>query len=292
MGLIVFENGVNWHMDEGTLAAHLHSVRCALYMPASNPRALAKAGGLDADLLIFDLEDAVASSDKDSARAAAVAICAADFGHRLTAIRCNGASSPHHAADVKAIDSSNADFIVVPKVETSAELEELAGACNKPVIAMIETPAGLYAAREIAAHRVVCALFAGTNDLAFELRIALADGRAGLSLSLQMMVLAARAAGKAVFDGVNNALDDMSALESEAKEAKAFGFTGKTAIHPRQIAPINGIFAPSADEIDDARALVEAARSGAERFRGRMVESMHVAAAQQLLARLKTGRPE
>ena len=267
------------------IGARLNAVRCALYMPASNPRALAKAAQLDADLIIFDLEDAVSPEDKVSAREAAVNACNSNYGHRLTAIRCNGISSALHSSDLAAIEASQADLIVVPKVEAASNIEGLALTCQKPVIAMIETPAGLYAAREIAAHPMVYGLFAGTNDLAHELRINLAAGREGLSLSLQMMVLAARAAGKSVFDGVNNNLDDMIALEAEAQEAKAFGFTGKTAIHPRQIAPINAIFAPTAAEIDDAKALVEAARGGAERFRGRMVEAMHVAAAEQLLAR-------
>lgn len=266
-------------------AARLDTVRCALYMPASNPRALAKASQLDADLIIFDLEDAVAPEDKEDARNAAVAACTLDYGHRLAAIRCNGMASAQHRADLIAISGSEADFIVVPKVEAASEIDTLALACPKPIIAMIETPTGLYAAREIAAHPAVFGLFAGTNDLAHALRIDLAAGRMGLSLSLQMMVLAARAAGKNVFDGVNNNLDDMAALESEAVQAKAFGFTGKTAIHPRQIAPINAVFAPTATEIDDASALIEAAKGGAERFRGRMVEAMHVAAAEQLLAR-------
>jgi (3S)-malyl-CoA thioesterase len=278
-------DGLHTVSDGLAIAARIDTVRCALYMPASNPRALAKASQLDADLIVFDLEDAVVAEDKEEARNAAVSACLLDYGTRLTAIRCNGMASALHGADLMAISASKADFIVVPKVEAASEIDDLALNCHKPIIAMIETPAGLYAAREIAAHPAVCGLFAGTNDLAHELRIDLATGRAGLSLSLQMMVLAARAAGKSVFDGVNNNLDNMAALEAEAIEAKSLGFTGQTAIHPRQIAPINAIFAPTAAEIDDARALIEAAMGGAERFRGRMVEAMHVAAAELLLTR-------
>ena len=269
----------------GPIAERLNAVRCALYMPASNSRALAKAAHLDADLLIFDLEDAVPDADKESAREAAVKICETDFGHRMTAIRCNGLTSPFHAKDLEAIAQSKADLLVVPKVETSSSLSEIAIHCEKPIIAMIETPDGLYNAREIAAYPQVAGLFAGTNDLAHVLSIDLSHGRAGLSAALQMMVLAARAEGKAVFDGVNNMLDDAVSLEVEAIEAKTYGFTGKTAIHPRQIAPINAVFTPSADEIEQARALLEAASVGAERFRGRMVEAMHVAAARALLTR-------
>ncbi len=278
-------DGPRYQSEGLAIATRLNTVRCALYMPASNPRALAKAAKLDADLIIFDLEDAVAPEDKVSARAAAVTACNANFGHRLTAIRCNGISSALHSADLAAIGSGQADLIVVPKVEAAIEIDALALICQKPVIAMIETPAGLYAAREIAAHPAVYGLFAGTNDLAHELHIDFTSGRAGLSLSLQMMVLAARAAGKSVFDGVNNNLDDMAALKTEAQEAKAFGFSGKTAIHPNQIAPINAIFAPTAAQVEDALALIKAANGGAERFRGRMVETMHVEAARALLAR-------
>ena len=285
LGYVVGDTGLKNTDEIRGIASRLSAVRCALYMPASNPRALAKAPQLDADLIIFDLEDAVAPQDKDSARAAAVSASDGEFGYRLCAIRCNGLTSPLHNADLAAIGSSNADILVVPKVETPEQMDAIAAVCGKPIIAMIETPAGLYSAREITAHPSVVGLFAGTNDLASELGIDLTEGRAGLSLSLQMMVLAARAAGKVAFDGVNNNLDDMAALQAEAREAKSFGFTGKTAIHPRQIEPINTIFAPSPAQLEDAHALVAAAKGGAERFRGRMVESMHVASAELLIAR-------
>lgn len=264
------------------LLPRLLHVRCALYMPASNPRALAKAPALPADLIVLDLEDAVADADKDAARAAAAA---ADLADRLTAIRANSAESAHHAADLKAIAESHAAILVLPKVESTATLDAAAALCNKPIIAMIETGAGLYAAREIAAHPSVIGLFAGTNDLAAEIGVDLSEGREGLVLALQMMVLAARASGKAVLDGVNNMLDDLTTLEAESAEARRFGFTGKTAIHPKQIDPINHYFAPTDAQLEDARALVVAAGGGAERFRGRMVETMHVEAARALLAR-------
>ena len=182
-------------------ASRLLHVRSALYMPASNPRALAKAASLSADLIIFDLEDSVADGDKNMARDAAVLATRQDFGGRMIAIRANGLSSHHHDADLRAISDSGADCIVLPKVENASDLDRAARHCAKPVIAMIETGAGLYAARDIAAHPSVIGLFAGTNDLAEEIGIDLNQGRAGLALALQMMVLAARSSGKAVFDG-------------------------------------------------------------------------------------------
>ena len=170
-------------------------------------------------------------------------------------------------------------------MESAATIDAAAAICPKPIIAMIENGAGLYAAREIAAHPAVIGLFAGTNDLAAELGIDLSEGREGLAVALQMMVLAARSSGKAVFDGVNNMLDDLSQLDAESAEARRFGFTGKTAIHPKQIDPINHHFAPTPAQLEDARSLIAAAGGGAERFRGRMVETMHVDAARALLAR-------
>lgn len=283
------EGNAQSQLARAELMARLCAVRCALYMPANNSKAVSKAPHLAADLIIFDLEDAVAPSDKPAAREDAMIACRQNFGQRLTAIRCNGLGTPQYEADAIAIAASNADFIVVPKVERATEIDALSHLSAKPVIAMIETCTGLYNARDIASHSRVFGLFAGTNDLAHELGIDLTIGRNGMALALQMMVLAARAAGKAVFDGVNNNLDDMTSLKAEAQEAKMFGFTSKTAIHPRQIEPINAAFSPSPAQIDDAVALLAAANGGAERFRGRMVEAMHVDAAKRLLSRSGMG---
>ena len=261
----------------------LDHVRSALFLPASNPRAIAKARGLACDMVILDLEDAVAEADKDSARDAAVAAAGEDWGDRLFAVRLNG-RGPWHDADVAALaDADGVDLVVVPKVEAPEYAGALAARLSRPLLAMIETPAGVYAAREIAGVAGVEGLLAGSNDLAATLR--LPPGRTGLTLALQSIVLAARAAGIIALDGVFNLLDDPSALEADCEAGRQTGFDGKSLIHPNQIEIANRIFGPSAEEIEEARALVAAATGGAERFRGRMIETMHVDAARRALKR-------
>lgn len=258
-------------------------IRSALFLPASNPRAIEKARGLPCDMVILDLEDAVRPDDKARARDAAVAAVAAGFGSRLTAIRINGAGSPWHRDDLAAVATAAPDFIVLPKVESVAEIDACA-AGGRPILAMIETPAGVLAATAIAAARNVAGLIAGTNDLAAALRLPDFMDRSGLALSLQMIVLAARAASVAAIDGVWNRIDDAEGLARQCREGRAFGFDGKALIHPSQIDAANRAFGPTAAELEDARALVAAASGGAERFRGRMIEGMHVAEAHRLIA--------
>ncbi|MGH6659110.1 MAG: HpcH/HpaI aldolase/citrate lyase family protein, partial [Sphingomicrobium sp.] len=154
---------------------------------------------------------------------------------------------------------------------------------GKPVLAMIETAAGVLAAAEVAP--ATAGLIAGTNDLAADLRLPAGAGRGPLQAALQLIVLAARAAGVAVFDGVFNGLEDEAGLAAEAADGRMLGFDGKSLIHPAQIAPTHAAFAPGKAEIERARRLVEAYEGGAERFDGAMVEAMHVAAAKRLLER-------
>jgi len=255
--------------------------RTALFLPASNPRAIAKARGLDADMVILDLEDAVRDDVKAEARAAAVAAAGEGFGDRLCAIRVNGVDSPEHAADLAAVAGSACDFIVIPKVERAGDVPT----APKPVLAMIETPAGVLAAAAIAAVPGVAGLLAGVNDLRATLGIPAKGGREGLSLALQTIVLAARAHGIWAIDGVFNALDDAEGLAAESRHGRALGFDGKSLIHPNQIAIAAEAFGPTAQELADARALIAAATGGAERFGDRMIEAMHVAQAEALLAR-------
>ena len=264
--------------------------RSALFLPASNPRAIEKARTLDCDMLILDLEDAVPDDCKDDARRAALAAVTEGFGERMVAIRLNGPGAPWHEPDVADLARSAVALVVIPKVERAAEAAGIAAALGKAVYAMIETPAGVLAAPAIAAAEGVAGLIAGTNDLAHALHLP-SGSRTGLALALQSIVLAARAAGVVVLDGVWNRLDEAAGLAAECAEGRALGFDGKTLIHPNQIDAANRAFAPSDAEIDDARALVEAAVSGATRFRGRMVEAMHVATARAILARAsgKTG---
>lgn len=262
--------------------------RSALFLPASRPRAIAKARTLAADLVILDLEDAVADADKSAARAAAVAAVQERFGEAVAAVRVNGADTAWHDEDAAALAGSAVGLVIVPKVERPDEAAAIARATGKPVYAMIETPAGVLAASAIAAVEGVTGLIAGTNDLAHALRVP--AGRAGLAHALQAIVLAARAGGCVALDGVWNALDDPAGLAAECAEGRRFGFDGKTLIHPDQIAAANAAFGPSAAEIEDAEALIAAATEGAARFRGRMVEAMHVAGAHAVLARAVIAR--
>lgn len=262
----------------------LDHVRSALFLPGSNPRALAKARGLPCDLVIVDLEDAVAEPDKDAARMAVMAASGEDWGGRLFAARINAPGSRWHDADLAALAGlPGLDFVVLPKAEEAAAAARLGEAFAKPLLAMIETPAGLYAAREIAAS--VAGLIVGPNDLAASLRLPPDAGREGLGLVYQMVLLAARAAGIAVFDGVFNRLDDAEGFAADAEAARIAGFDGKSLIHPSQIEPTNRIFGASAAQIEEARALIEAFSGGAGRFRGRMIEAMHVETARRIIAR-------
>lgn len=270
-----------------TITQKLDLVRSALYLPASNARAIVKAQELDCDLAILDLEDAVRKEDKDSAREAAIAALGGEWKADLLAIRINGPSSRHHDADVAAVAKGKPHLVVAPKIESGAEAAAIAAAVATPLLAMIETPLGVYAAREIAATPGVVGIIVGTNDLAADLRLPPDAGREGLAVALQTILLAVRAAGGIAFDGVYNKLDDPEAFEAECHAGRMLGFDGKTLIHPSQVEPCNRLFGPSAGEIEDSIALIEAATGGAERFRGRMIEGMHVATARRLLSRAR-----
>lgn len=269
------------------MIARLRQVRSALFLPASNPRAVDKARTLGADLVILDLEDAVRDEDKATARAAAVEASTQDFGGALVAIRVNGSESAEYDVDCRAVLGSGADMVVLPMANGDDQVAAFAEAVGKPVLVMIETPRAVLGAVGIAAGRGVAGLIVGTNDLCAATGINGGDGRAGLITALQTIVLAARAAGVAVFDGVYNLLDDAAGFEAEARQGALFGFDGKALIHPSQVAPANRIFAPASAEIEDAEALLAAANGGAERFRGRMVETLHVEQARRVLARAR-----
>ncbi len=267
----------------------LHHARSLLFLPASNARAIEKVRGLPCDAVILDLEDAVADDRKEEARAALAGAFAAGFGERIGAVRVNAVDSPHHARDVAALTGVAADIVVLPKVEDAAQAEALHRATGKPVIAMVESPLGVVNAMAIAAAEGVAGLFMGNNDLRHDLHIPLDADRAGLMLAMQQVILAARLAGKAVFDGVYNRLDDAAGFSAECREGRNIGFDGKTLIHPNQIADANAIFGPTAGQLAEARALIAAATGGAERHDGRMIEAMHVDQARALLARAGEG---
>lgn len=255
--------------------------RSVLFVPAIRPSMVAKAAGLAADLIVLDLEDSVRAEDKGAARDALPVSLELLHG-RCAAVRINAPDTSYFADDVAAIGALGVALIVVPKVQSPAELASLAGF---PVLAMIETPAGVLAAAPIAATAGVVGLMVGTNDLAASLRLPPDAGRGPLFHALQAIVLAARAAGGWAIDGVFNALNDPDGLARECDEGRRTGFDGKSLIHPDQIGIANAAFSPSAGELDEAAAIIAAAKGGAERFRDRMIEDMHVETARRMLQR-------
>lgn len=262
--------------------------RTALFLPASNPRAIEKARGLAVDMVILDLEDAVKEADKEAARSAARA-AAGTFPGKLVGIRANAVDSDHWKEDAKAIRKSQADYVVLPKVETPEALTKAGHYARKPILAMIETPAGVMNVAQIASTKAwrveVAGLIMGTNDLAVGLKLPPGTGRAAMHLSFQLAILSARARDIWVLDGVFNALDDAVGLEAECLEGRNLGFDGKTLIHPNQIDIATRAYSPNAQDIAEAEALIAASTGGAERYRDRMIEEMHVDAAKALLER-------
>ena len=267
--------------DKGT---DLFALRSLLFLPASNPRAIAKAREAGADFVILDLEDAVKPADKREARKAAVEAVSSDWPMPV-AIRVNGIGTEWHSLDLDAVARSKAQFVVLPRAISAHLVHGFAEAVGKPVLAMIETAAGVLAAAQIAS--ATAGLIAGTNDLRSDLRLPLDSSREPISASLQMIVLAARAAGIAVFDGVFNGLNDPDEFLKEAEEGRKLGFDGKSLIHPNQIEPCHRAFAPTEAELERARQLVEAFDGGAERFGNEMIERMHVESARRVLERAK-----
>ena len=273
--------------------------RSVLYMPGANERALEKAKDLAADCLILDLEDAVAPDAKVEARDRVCAAAASGaYGHREVTIRANGIGTQWHDDDVRAIATSGADAIVIPKVDTAEDVQHVVAALEQAgapddldVWAMIETPTAIWNAREIAAsHARLTAFVLGTNDLVKELQAEFVPGRQPLLASLSMAVLGARAAGVVVLDGVFNDLDDASGFESECVQGRQLGMDGKTLIHPKQLEPCNRVFAPSEDEVANAREVIEAFEQataegkGVVTVNGKLIENLHVEQARRTVA--------
>jgi citrate lyase subunit beta/citryl-CoA lyase len=270
-----------------------------LYVPASNARALEKARTVRADGLIVDLEDAVAPSAKVAARDAAVAAARArGFGQREVAIRVNGLATPWGLDDLAAAARAGVDAIVLPKVESPDEVhgaEAALAAAGAPaglaLWAMIETPRGVLASDAIAgaSPRLAC-LVAGTSDLTKDLRARPTPGRLEVLTSLGLLVLAARAHGLAVLDGVHLDLADDAGFEAACRQGRDLGFDGKTLVHPRTVDVANRIFAPDEAELAAARKVIAAhaeavaAGSGIAVVDGRVVEALHVEAARRLVA--------
>ena len=273
--------------------------RSVLFLPASNPKALAKARELAADVVILDLEDAVAPEAKDAARAAAVAaIAEGGWGRRELVIRVNGLGGPWGADDLAAVAAAGPDAVLVPKVSDCAGLLAYDAALARAPAAMrlwtmIETCAvvpELNRVAALAASTRLAAFVVGTNDLAKDMHAQLKPGRAPFLPVLTAAVCAARAHGISVIDGVCNEFRDVNALTREAEQGLEFGFDGKSLIHPDQIGPTNAVFSPSEAELAKARAIVAAfadpehAGKGAIRLEGGMVELLHLDQARRTLA--------
>jgi len=270
--------------------------RSVLYMPSSNERALEKAKTLPVDALIFDLEDAVAPDAKPAARANACAAAASGaYGRREIAIRVNGTDTEWHADDLAAACEAGPDAILVPKVDSADAVLELVDTLSRrgalprtQLWAMIETPFAMLHAEEIAgASEILTVLVMGTNDLAKELYAEHVPGRQPLLTGLGLALLAARATGKAIIDGVYNDVKDTDGFLAECRQGREMGFDGKTLIHPGQVAGANQTFAPSEKAVEDARGVLRAwedgAGSGVVTYNGRMVENLHVDSAQRVL---------
>ncbi len=273
--------------------------RSVLYMPSSNARALEKAKTLAVDALILDLEDAVAPDVKASAREAACAAAGSgDYGRRELTIRANGLDTEWFADDIAAIARSGAHGVVVPKVGSADEVRTIVAtldAAGAPddlrLWAMIETPRAILDVAEIAAASTrLAVLVMGTNDLVKELYARHVPGRAPLLTALSLSVLGARAAGVAILDGVFNDVRDGEGFEAECRQGRDLGFDGKTLIHPGQVDGANRVFAPSAEEVEDAHAMIEAFEAAMAQGRavathkGRLIENLHVETARRAIA--------
>lgn len=269
---------------------HDRPYRSALYIPGSKERALDKARGLSVDVILFDLEDAVSPDAKIEARHTLhIALAHGGYGTRLKIVRINGLDTQWGADDASAVAAMDCDAILLPKVNTARDVDAIASLVgDKPIWAMMETPQGILNAAEIAAHPQVAGFVLGTNDLAKDLG---SRTRPALGVALQMCMLAARAAGIVVLDGVYNAFKDEDGLRVECVEGRDMGFDGKTLIHPAQVAIANEIFGPSEDEIDLARRQIaafdaaEAEGQGVAVVDGRIVENLHIVTARATLAK-------
>jgi citrate lyase subunit beta/citryl-CoA lyase len=271
--------------------------RSVLYMPSSNARALEKAKTIPCDGLILDLEDAVAPDDKPAARdAACAAVHSREYGNRELTIRVNGADTAWHADDLAAACAAGPDAIVVPKVGSADAVLQLVEAMaghgapeHTKLWAMVETPYAMLHAEEIAsASDRLTVLVMGTNDLAKELYAEHVPGRQPLLAGLGLALLAARATGKAIIDGVYNDVKNLDGFLAECRQGREMGFDGKTLIHPGQVEGANAAFAPDEQAVEDARGLIRAWEdgqgSGVVTFDGRMVENLHVESARRTLS--------
>ncbi len=281
------------------MSAPVRPRRSVLFLPGSNPRALEKARALPADGLIFDLEDAVAPEAKETARAAvAAALTAGGYAPRELVLRVNPLDSAWAHADLGAAATMPIDAVLLPKVDNAERVRltiDLLDALGAPpelsVWCMVETPLGILKAADIAgASPRVAALVLGTSDLVADLQARPTRDRLPLLTALGLALLAARAHGRAILDGVQLDLGDAEGFAAACRQGRELGFDGKTLIHPDQIGPANTAFAPNAEELARAKRLIAAyaeavaAGRGAVRFEGRLIEALHVEEARRTVA--------
>ncbi len=273
--------------------------RSVLYMPGANERALEKAKGIPADALILDLEDAVAPDAKAEARdRVCAAVRSGAYGAKELVIRINGIGTEWHDADLAAAAAAGPDAVLVPKVNSAAEVARLVDgleAARAPATTalwgMLETPvAVLHAEAIVTASARLSVLVMGTNDLAKELQAEHVPGRAPLQFGLQACLMAVRLAGKVILDGVYNDIKDGAGFRAECDQGRQWGFDGKTLIHPAQVEPCNDAFAPDVAEIESSREIIAAFEEataegrGVVTVNGRMIENLHVDNARRILA--------
>lgn len=270
-------------------------LRTALYLPANRASAVAKARGADCDAVILDLEDAVSPEAKTEARDAAIAaVREGGFGDRLLVVRINALSSEWGAQDCTAMRGSGVAAVLVPKLSSADELAQYRAAlgAGPQLWAMLETCAAfleLPAIAEASGDTGLTTFVLGTNDLALEMRCILDTGRSAMLSLLTQSVVAARAHGLSVLDGVFNALEDDTGFSDQCRQGAALGFDGKTVIHPKQLAAANAAFAPSDAEITKAESIVAAFAApentgkGVIKLDGKMVEVLHLREAQRSL---------
>lgn len=265
--------------------------RSVLYIPAANPRAMEKARTLAADAIIFDLEDAVAPAEKPGARDLLRQALAQDYGGRARIVRINGLDTEWGRDDAAAF-ATGADAVLVPKVSRPEDLDAVAAIVpDTPLWAMMETALGMLNAAAIAAHPRLQGMVMGTNDLAKELGSRNRPDRLAMQAGLGLCLLAARAHGRVIVDGVFNAFKDDEGLRAECEQGRDMGFDGKTLIHPAQLDVANAAFAPTEAEVDLSRRQIEAYEAAIAEGRavavvdGRIVENLHVETARRTLAK-------
>ncbi|MCX8225787.1 MAG: CoA ester lyase [Sulfitobacter sp.] len=269
-------------------------LRSVLYIPGSKDRALDKARGLPADAIIFDLEDAVIPEEKIAARETlAQALKTGGYGSRYKVVRINGLDTEWGADDARAAAAMDCDAILLPKVGTPADLDALSEITGDiPLWAMMETPGAMLNAAAIGAHPKLQCMVMGTNDLNKDLQTRVRPDRLPLLTGLGLCVLAAKANGIAIIDGVYNAFKDDEGHRVECDQGRDMGFDGKTLIHPAQLGVANEAFSPSEAEADLARRQIaafdemQATGQGVAVVDGRIVENLHVATARETLAKL------